>query len=91
MQINPIWLYGPYKPYAVTTAAQPDWYMGWLEGRMRLAPAFRLHLFGYRVPEIVVPAVIFPALTFAVLFAWPAIDKRLTGDRAEHHLLVPTA
>ncbi len=38
VQINPIWLYGPFKPYAVSTAAQPDWYMGWLEGALRLAP-----------------------------------------------------
>jgi quinol---cytochrome-c reductase cytochrome b subunit len=87
VQINPVWLYGPFEPYAVSTAAQPDWYMGWLEGALRLAPAFRLHILGYRVPEIIVPAVIFPGLTFAVLFAWPAIDKRLTGDRTEHHLL----
>jgi ubiquinol-cytochrome c reductase cytochrome b subunit len=87
VQINPVWLYGPFKPYAVSTAAQPDWYMGWLEGALRLAPAFRMQVFGYRVPEIIVPAVIFPGLTFLLLYAWPAIDKRLTGDRAEHHLL----
>jgi ubiquinol-cytochrome c reductase cytochrome b subunit len=87
IQINPIWLYGPFEPYAVSTAAQPDWYMGWLEGALRLVPAFRLHIFGYRVPELVVPAVIFPTLTFAVLFLWPAIETRLTRDGAEHHLL----
>jgi ubiquinol-cytochrome c reductase cytochrome b subunit len=87
VQINPIWLYGPEKPYAVSTAAQPDWYMGWLEGALRLMPAFRLHLFGYRVPELVVPAVIFPTVTFAVLFLWPTIEKRVTHDREEHHLL----
>ena len=86
-QINPVWLYGPYEPYAVSTAAQPDWYMGWLEGALRLIPAFRLELFGYRVPELLLPAVIFPGVTFAALYLWPAIDKRLTGDRREHHLL----
>ena len=65
VQINPIWLYGPYEPYAVSTAAQPDWYMGWLEGALRLMPAFQLHLFGYRVPEIVVPAAhASPLMTF---------------------------
>ncbi len=55
VQINPIWLYGPYTPSAVSTAAQPDWYMGWLEGALRLFPAVRVHLFGYRMPEIVLP------------------------------------
>jgi ubiquinol-cytochrome c reductase cytochrome b subunit len=86
-QINPVWLYGPYEPSAVSTAAQPDWYLGWLEGALRLMPAFRLHLFGYRVPELVVPAVIFPMVTFALLYLWPAIEKRVTHDTAEHHLL----
>jgi quinol---cytochrome-c reductase cytochrome b subunit len=86
-QINPIWLYGPFKPYAVSTAAQPDWYMGWLEGAMRMMPSFQLHLFGYRVPEIVVPTLLLPLATFGALYVWPALDKRLTTDRLEHHLL----
>src|SRR5205085_4364041 len=43
-QINPIWLYGPFEPSAVTTASQPDWYMGWVEGALRLFPAWRIHI-----------------------------------------------
>ena len=92
-QINPIWLYGPYTPSAVSTGAQPDWYMGWLEGALRLFPAVRLQVLGYRVPEILWPGVVFPTLTFGVLFAWPALDHRFGGDPVEpagteHHLLV---
>ena len=91
-QINPIWLYGPYTPSAVSTAAQPDWYMGWLEGALRLIPQVHLRLFGYRMPELLVPAVIFPTLTFLLLFSWPALDGRLgpgraTATDADHHLL----
>jgi ubiquinol-cytochrome c reductase cytochrome b subunit len=89
-QINPVWLYGPYEPSAVSTAAQPDWYMGWLEGALRLMPAFRLHVFGYRVPELVVPGVVFPGITFLLLYAWPFVDhrlRRLGGDDDDHHLL----
>ena len=93
VQINPIWLYGPYTPSAVSTAAQPDWYMGWLEGALRLFPAVRVELFGFRMPEIVLPAVVFPTLTFLLLFSWPALDRRFGGDPSEppgteHHLLV---
>jgi ubiquinol-cytochrome c reductase cytochrome b subunit len=93
VQINPIWLYGPYEPSAVSTAAQPDWYMGWLEGALRLFPAVRVHLFGYRMPELLLPAVIFPTLTFALLYSWPALDHRFGGDpdeaaNVDHHLLV---
>lgn len=86
-QINPVWLYGPFEPSAVSTAAQPDWYMGWLEGALRLIPAVRMHIFGYRVPEIIIPGVIFPTITFALLFGWPSIEKRITHDDEEHHIL----
>jgi ubiquinol-cytochrome c reductase cytochrome b subunit len=86
-QINPIWLFGPYQPSEVSTAAQPDWYMGWIEGALRLAPAIRWRFLGYRAPELLLPAVVLPVVTFAALYLWPAIDARLTGDREEHHLL----
>jgi ubiquinol-cytochrome c reductase cytochrome b subunit len=61
--------------------------MGWVEGALRLAPALRWTVFGYRVPELLLPAVVLPTVTFMGLFLWPAIDKRLTRDRLEHHLL----
>jgi ubiquinol-cytochrome c reductase cytochrome b subunit len=31
--------------------------------------------------------VLMPTITFGVLYAWPFLEARLTGDRAEHHLL----
>ena len=52
-QINPLWLYGPYRTGAVTTAAQPDWYMGWLEGALRIFPAWRVHLLAPHDPRAV--------------------------------------
>ena len=87
VQINPIWLYGPYRPAAVTTAAQPDWYMGWMEGALRLMPSGDLHLFGYTVPNPFFPGVLLPGLTFAGLYLWPVIERRVTGDRDAHNLL----
>ena len=36
--INPIWLYGPYMPDQVTAGSQPDWYIGWLDGALRIMP-----------------------------------------------------
>jgi ubiquinol-cytochrome c reductase cytochrome b subunit len=86
-QINPIWLYGPYHTGAVTTAAQPDWYMGWLEGALRLFPAWRIHLWNHTIPELFWPAVVLPGLTFTLLYAWPFIEARVTRDRARHELL----
>ncbi|MDQ3897041.1 MAG: cytochrome bc complex cytochrome b subunit [Actinomycetota bacterium] len=86
-QVNPIWLYGPFEPAAVSTASQPDWYMGWLEGALRLAPAWRIDLFGFTISEVFWPAVLLPGITFGLLYLWPFIERRLTGDTAEHHLL----
>lgn len=86
-QINPIWLYGPYHTGAVTTAAQPDWYMGWLEGALRLFPAWRVHLWNHTIPEVFWPGAVLPGLTFALLYAWPFIEARVTHDHADHQLL----
>ena len=87
IQINPVWLYGPFKAPAVSTAAQPDWYMGWIEGALRITPAIRLTVFGYRVPEVLWPAVVLPGVTFLLLYLWPWLEARVTRDRAEHHVL----
>jgi ubiquinol-cytochrome c reductase cytochrome b subunit len=87
VQVNPVWLYGPYEPSAVTTAAQPDWYLGWTEGALRLMPSIHLRVLGYRVPELLFPCVLLPAITFALLYGWPFLEAKVTRDRAEHHLL----
>jgi len=86
-QINPVWLYGPFEAAAVTTAAQPDWYVGWLEGALRLAPPWQLHIFGGTISEVFWPGVLLPGVLFGLLYAWPFLEQRVTGDRAEHHLL----
>src|SRR4051794_14658707 len=86
-QINPVWLYGPFRAPAVSTAAQPDWYVGWLEGALRIFPAWRLHIFGYTISELFWPGIALPGITFMVLYAWPFIEARITGDRIEHNLL----
>jgi ubiquinol-cytochrome c reductase cytochrome b subunit len=86
-QINPVWLYGPFDPASVSTAAQPDWYVGWLEGALRLAGPWQVHVFGRTISEVFWPAVFLPGIFFGVLFAWPWLERRVTGDRAEHHLL----
>jgi ubiquinol-cytochrome c reductase cytochrome b subunit len=86
-QINPVWLYGPFKPAAVSTAAQPDWYVGWLEGALRLFPAWRIHVGGYTISEVFWPGIVLPGITFGLLYLWPFVEARITGDRGEHQLL----
>src|SRR5438270_477923 len=41
-QINPVWIYGPYQPGSITAGAVPDWYMGLLDGALRLMPVWDL-------------------------------------------------
>ncbi|MCU1491074.1 MAG: cytochrome b/b6 domain protein [Acidimicrobiaceae bacterium] len=86
-QINPIWQYGQYYPWKVSYAVQPDWYMGWLDGALRVMPSWEIHLPGHMIPNVFFPAVLLPGITFTVLMMYPFIEERLTGNVAEHHLL----
>lgn len=88
VQINPIWLWGPYDTWLATNGAQPDWYLGWLIGALRLVPGWEPSIAGYTpVPNPFWGGALFPMIVFGVLFLWPAIDRRLTRDRGVHHLL----
>jgi ubiquinol-cytochrome c reductase cytochrome b subunit len=86
-QINPIWQYGPFEPAAVTTAAQPDWYVGWLEGALRVFPPWEVRAWGHTIANPFFPGVLLPGLTFGALYAWPFLEARVTGDRGAHELL----
>jgi ubiquinol-cytochrome c reductase cytochrome b subunit len=86
-QINPVWLYGPFRPSAVSTAAQPDWYVGWLEGALRLFPPWEIRAFGHTIANPFFPGVVLPGLTFVLLYAWPFLEQRVTRDRRAHNLL----
>ena len=87
IQINPVWSYGPFDPATVSAPSQPDWYIGWLEGALRLFPPFDLTIFGVTIPSPFIPGVVLPGIAFGIMGAWPFIEARLTGDKAEHHLL----
>ncbi|AIJ11649.1 cytochrome bc1 complex cytochrome b subunit [Streptomyces lividans] len=86
-EINPIWTYGPYRPDIVSTGSQPDWYVGFLEGSLRLMPPFETAVAGHTVMwNVLVPAVLLPGALFAVLYAYPFFERWVTGDHEEHHL-----
>ncbi|GAA2149570.1 cytochrome bc1 complex cytochrome b subunit [Actinomadura napierensis] len=87
-QINPIWLFGPYDPGAISSGSQPDWYMGWLEGALRMMPAWEINAWGHTVPmNVLVPALGVPGLLFTGLAAYPFLERWVTGDHRVHHLL----
>jgi ubiquinol-cytochrome c reductase cytochrome b subunit len=88
VQINPIWLWGPYHLAEGTNGAQPDWYLGWLIGALRLVPHFDLTIGDYTlVPNPFWGGALFPLLVLGVLMAWPWLERRVTGDRGFHNVL----
>jgi ubiquinol-cytochrome c reductase cytochrome b subunit len=86
-QVNPIWLYGPFDASIVASPAQPDWYLGWLDGALRVFPPFEPTILGLTLPSPFIPGVLVPTVLFTVVALWPFIEARLTNDHAEHHLL----
>jgi len=87
-QINPIWQFGQYEPYQISYAVQPDWYMGWLDGALRIMPSWEWVGWGHTIPlEVFLPAVIFPGLIFNILLVWPFIESVWTKDTEYHNLL----
>jgi ubiquinol-cytochrome c reductase cytochrome b subunit len=87
--INPIWAYGSYDPSPVSAGTQPDWYMGFLDGALRLTPGFlEFSAFGYTVSlNLLIPGMILPGILTGLLVLYPWIEQWATGDRREHHVL----
>ncbi|MEV7937047.1 MULTISPECIES: ubiquinol-cytochrome c reductase cytochrome b subunit [unclassified Kitasatospora] len=85
--INPIWAYGPYRPDQVSTDAQPDWYMGFSEGLIRVMPGWEVGLWGHTLNlGVFIPLMIFP-LVLVSIAVYPFIEGWITGDKREHHIL----
>jgi ubiquinol-cytochrome c reductase cytochrome b subunit len=76
IQVNPIWQWGPYEPWRGTNGAQPDWYLGWLIGALRLMPPIEISIAGRTlVPNPFFGGVLFPTAVFGYLLAWPFFDR----------------
>jgi ubiquinol-cytochrome c reductase cytochrome b subunit len=87
-QINPIWLWGPYHVGDSTNGAQPDWYLGWLIGALRLVPSFDVVIGGYTlVPNPFWGGALFPGVVFGILYLWPWAERKLSRDHSFHNLL----
>ncbi len=75
-QINPVWLFGPYKPAQVSSGSQPDWYMMFLDGSTRLFPSWEIRLWGHTLPPLFWPTVVLPGILFDA-------RRRLSVHRSE--------
>ena len=87
--INPVWMYGPYVPDQVTAGSQPDFYIGWLDGAVRLMPNWEINLWHHYTLSlnIMIPAMIIPGLLFTGIALFPWLESWVTGDKRVHHIL----
>ena len=89
VQINPIWLWGPYHTYLATNGAQPDWYLGWLIGGLRLMPGFDVTIGGYTlVPNPFWGGALFPLVVMVFLYLWPWLERKLGWEGDGYHNLL---
>ena len=90
-QINPVWLFGPYQPGSISAGSVPDWYMGFLDGALRIMPGWEISLGGNVLAlDVLIPAVIVPGLFFTLVAAYPLLDRWIAGGRPPRGLLPPT-
>ena len=87
VQINPVWLWGPYQTWKAISPAQPDWYVGWLEGALRIGPRLAIHFPDHMIPAVFWPGAVLPAAIMMGLIAYPFIEAKLRNDYQQHHLL----
>lgn len=85
--INPIWNYGPYDPSPVSAGTQPDWYIGFADGMLRLIPpGWELEIFGFTLSlNILVPLLVLPLFLALVAF-YPFFEAWVTGDKRHHNI-----
>jgi ubiquinol-cytochrome c reductase cytochrome b subunit len=87
-QINPVWLYGPYNAGQVSAGSQPDWYILFLEGSLRMMPNWETHLWHHTISwNILIPGVVIPGIMFTLMALYPAIESWVEKDRGFHNLL----
>ena len=88
LSINPVWKFGPYDPTKVTAGSQPDWYMGWPDGALRIMPGWEFTFWGHTFPfNVFLPIIVLPGLMFTILLMLPFVESWITGDKRDHHLL----
>jgi ubiquinol-cytochrome c reductase cytochrome b subunit len=86
-QINPIWIYGPYTPVAISSASQPDFYMGLLDGALRTMPAWEISFLGHTLTmSVLIPFAVPLTVVLGGAALWPFFERWATGDKSVHNI-----
>jgi len=87
-QINPVWLYGPYTPADISAGTQPDFYLAFLDGSLRLMPSWEINFLSFTLPmSVLIPALVPLGVILTGLVLYPFIEQWITGDYREHHIV----
>jgi len=86
-QINPIWNFGPYNPAQISAGSQPDWYVLYTEGMLRIFPPWDIYIGDYNIPPAFWASPAFLPVLYVLAAIYPTIERRFTGDNALHNLL----
>ncbi|MES2169181.1 MAG: ubiquinol-cytochrome c reductase cytochrome b subunit, partial [Actinomycetota bacterium] len=85
--INPIWTYGPYDPSPISAGTQPDWYIGFADGALRLVPpGWEFVLWGHTWSFNMISVILVLLVFLALVALYPFIEGWVTGDKREHHI-----
>ncbi|TPW73824.1 ubiquinol-cytochrome c reductase cytochrome b subunit [Schumannella sp. 10F1B-5-1] len=85
--INPIWNYGPYDPSPVSAGTQPDWYIGFADGALRLVPPGWEFMIGpYTVSMNILVPILVLLVFLALVAVYPFFEAWITNDKREHHI-----
>lgn len=88
LQINPVWLHGPYDPSQVGAGSRPDWYVAFLDGALRLMPPWEVDVLGHHLTlSLLIPVVVLPGIIVAALAGYPWIEQKIIGAKSDHHIL----
>jgi ubiquinol-cytochrome c reductase cytochrome b subunit len=87
LEANPVWTYGPSNPAHVSGGSTSPWYFGWVDGAVRLWPAWEIRLGDYTIAPWFWPSMVFLPLSFVALALYPTLENRFARDTAQHHLL----
>lgn len=86
--ISPVWSYGPADPGNAGAGSQPDWYMGLLDGALRLVPpGWEAEWLGYTWTFAVLVPVLVVGAWFFALALYPYLETWVTRDTLDHHVL----
>lgn len=90
-QVNPVWLIGPHQPGSISVGSAPDWYMAFLDGALRIMPAWEVTVAGHPLSlGVLIAGLGVAGLFFTFLALYPVVDHRVGGGRSAHGWLPAT-